>query len=71
MKNKKICPKCRGTEFNYIVVIPETTSDTIIAVCRLCGQKIKHYDWYGKSIFDKQDKELFKDKKGKGLKDGK
>lgn len=29
MKNKKICPKCRGTEFNYIVVIPETTSDTI------------------------------------------
>lgn len=52
MNKEKICPKCKGIDFDYTITIPERKSNTIIAVCKSCGYDILHSDWYGKSIFD-------------------
>ena len=55
MEKEKICPKCKGIDFDYTVTIPERTSNTIIAVCKSCKYKITCGDWHGKSILDKQE----------------
>ena len=52
-EGQKQCPKCKENQFSYVVISPEHDSNTIIAKCESCGYNIRHFDWYGKSIFDK------------------
>lgn len=49
----KTCPKCKSTNLEHYLTIPERKSTTIVAGCKTCGKKITLYELTGKgSIFD-------------------
>jgi hypothetical protein len=46
-----LCPECYSDDLNRVVGVPEWKHQSLIAICRNCGKRIKHSDFYGDSIF--------------------